>query len=554
MRFPIPKALVPWNRDSWNKSRSAAPRGQGARRENIGHIRPTSNAAPGDAPPGTYPRNHGSRGLGACLVASTLAIWAYPECLGWIAAPSAVVHGQAAAATAARPSSETALDRYVRAPDAAFRFEVVATRAGEGHTAYLLEMVSQRWLSTAEVDRPEWRHWLTVIKPDAVAHPTALLLVAGGDSRRKAPDKTDAGLLDIALTTRSVVAELRMVPNQPLVFAGDGGRERVEDEIIAYTWDKYLRTGDERWPARLPMTKAVVRAMDAVTAFCASPAAGTAATVDRFVVAGGSKRGWTAWTTAAVDRRVVGLVPLVIDVLNVEPSFDHHYQAYGFYAPSVKDYEEARIMAWLGTPQYRALMRIEDPYEYRERLTMPKFLVNATGDQFFLPDSWKFYLSELPGETHVRYVPNADHGLKGSDALASVAAFYGSILTGTPRPDMTWEAGTDGRLRVRSKGMPTSVTAWRATNPAARDFRLETLGPVWQSTPLQAVSPGVWETTVAAPKGGWSAGLIEMRFASGSKYPFVFTSGVAVVPDRLPHPAPARTGRAPAVVPTPQKR
>ena len=147
----------------------------------------------------------------------------------------------------------------------------MATRPGEGHTAYLLELVSQRWLATAEVDKPEWRHWLTIIRPDTVAHSTALLLVGGGDSKRKAPDKTDAGLLDIAMTTRSVVAELRMVPNQPLVFANDGGRERSEDEIIAYTWDKFLRTGDERWPARLPMTKAVVRAMDAVTAFCAQP-------------------------------------------------------------------------------------------------------------------------------------------------------------------------------------------------------------------------------------------------------------------------------------------
>ena len=85
--------------------------------------------------------------------------------------------------------------------------------------------------------------------------------------------------------------------------------------------------------------------------------------------------------------------------------------------PSVKDYEDAGLMKWLGTPQYRALMRIEDPYEYRDRLTMPKFLVNATGDQFFLPDSWRFYLADLPGETHVRYVPNADHGLKDTDAL-----------------------------------------------------------------------------------------------------------------------------------------
>ena len=78
------------------------------------------------------------------------------------------------------------------------------------------------------------------------------------------------------------------------------------------------------------MTKAVVRAMDTVTAFCASPGRRAHAQVDKFVVSGASKRGWTTWTTAAVDRRVVAIVPIVIDVLNVEPSFDHHCRAYGF--------------------------------------------------------------------------------------------------------------------------------------------------------------------------------------------------------------------------------
>ncbi len=33
---------------------------------------------------------------------------------------------------------------------------------------------------------------------------------------------------------------------------------------------------------------------------------------------------------------------------------------------------------------------IEDPYSYRERLTMPKFVVNAAGDQYFPPDSSQF--------------------------------------------------------------------------------------------------------------------------------------------------------------------
>jgi PhoPQ-activated pathogenicity-related protein len=476
--------------------------------------------------------------------------------LAFAVGPETHVHGQALrrAATAAPASPQTALDRYVHAPDPAFSFSLLATRPGEGYTFFVLEMVSQRWLTTAEVDRPEWRHWITVVRPDTVRRSTALLLVGGGDNRRKPPERPDAALADIAVTTQSVVAELRMVPNQPLVFANDGGRERTEDELIAYTWDKFLRTGDERWPARLPMTKAVVRAMDAITAFCAKPPSGPPAAVGGYVVAGASKRGWTTWATAAVDPRVVAIVPIVIDVPNVVPSFDHHWRAYGFYAPSVKDYEEAGIMRWLGTPQYDALMAIEDPYAYRARLTMPKFLVNATGDQFFLPDSWRFYYGELKGETHVRYVPNADHSLRGSDALASVAAYYGSIVGGTPRPKVTWEAGRDGRIRVRADRAPESVTLWTATNPVARDFRIETLGPAFTSTALAPVAPGVWEASLAAPPAGWTAGFVELRFASGTKYPFVFTSGVTVVPDRLPHPAPPRSGRAPSATAPQQPR
>ena len=60
------------------------------------------------------------------------------------------------------------------------------------------------------------------------------------------------------------------------------------------------------------MTKAVVRAMDTVEAFMMSEAGGKLK-VNEFVVAGGSKRGWTTWMTAAVDKRVIAIAPLVID-------------------------------------------------------------------------------------------------------------------------------------------------------------------------------------------------------------------------------------------------
>jgi PhoPQ-activated pathogenicity-related protein len=258
--------------------------------------------------------------------------------------------------------------------------------------------------------------------------------------------------------------------------------------------------------------------------------------VKTFVVAGGSKRGWTTWTTAAVDKRVVAIVPLVIDLLNVEPSFDHHWRAYGFWAPSIKDYEERGLMDWSGTPRYRELMRIVEPFSYRDRLTMPKFIVNASGDQFFLPDSSQFYFDELKGEKYLRYVPNADHSLKNSDALQSLVAFYDAVLRGAPRPKFSWKFEKDGAIQVKATDKPTEVKLWQATNPDARDFRLEKIGPAYKSTVLTDAGGGTYVAKMSKPEKGWTAYFVELTFPSGCKYPYKFTTPVRVIPDVLPYP------------------
>ena len=227
----------------------------------------------------------------------------------------------------------TALDRDVQAPDSSYRYRLVTNRPGTGYTRYVRDMTSQSWRAASEVNRTLWRHWVTIIRPEKVEGETALLFITGGSNDGKPPERPDPMLLNMALTTSTVVAQVRLVPNQPLVFSDDK-QPRREDEIIAYTWDKFLRGGDETWPLRLPMTKAAVRAMDTVTAFGAAPEGG-GVRVQKFVVAGASKRGWTTWTTAAVDRRVVAIAPLVIDVLNVEKALVHHWRAYGFWAPAI---------------------------------------------------------------------------------------------------------------------------------------------------------------------------------------------------------------------------
>lgn len=465
----------------------------------------------------------------AALISCAVALL----CCWFSGRPTALAAGVDSGSTAvALPVKSTALDRYVAATDTNFSYSLVNSAQTPMGNVYVLQLVSQAWLTTNEVDRPVWRHWLTIAVPSRVEHTTGLLFITGGNNDKGPPRSPDGNLARVAVETRSVVAELRNVPNQPLEFYRDG-RRRVEDDLIAYTWDKFLRTGDERWPARLPMTKSAVRAMDAVTAFCASQPGG-GVKVNRFVVAGGSKRGWTTWTTAAVDKRVVGIAPIVIDVLNIVPSMQHHYAAYGFWAPAINDYTEHNIMDWMGTPQFKALMEIEEPFEYRTRFTMPKLMLNSTGDQFFLPDSSQFYFDALPGEKYVRYIPNADHSLRNSDAWETLHAFYSSLLTGTPLPRFTWSLEKDGSIKVVAQDRPEEASLWQATNPKARDFRLDTFGPRWTSTTFD-LSTGTGVAHVEAPAQGWTAFFVELKFSRPSGPPLKLTTQVRVVPDRVDH-------------------
>ena len=478
------------------------------------------------------PTNKIKTQLGGCLLlalaAATLVGCSKPE-------NKAAAKADAVAASSESPKiadDRTALDEYIAAPDTNYTYRVIKTVPGKTQTTFIVDMTSQAWLTTNEVDHPLWKHWVIIVKPNEVTTSKSLLFISGGGNGGEPPQTASPNLIQVALATKSVVTELKMVPNQPIVFAGET-EGRKEDSLIAYTWDKFLRTGDKKWPARLPMTKSAVRAMDTVTSVCGSAEGGNLK-IDGFVVAGGSKRGWTTWTTAAVDKRVVAIVPLVIDVLNIEPSMMHHYGAYGFWAPAVGNYTAFKIMDWNGTPEYKALMKIEEPYQYRQRLTMPKFIVNGSGDQFFLPDSSQFYFNDLPGTKYLRYVPNADHSLSGSDAYLTLQACYNAVLYNVPLPEFSWTVEKDGSLRVTSKTSPSEVKLWQANNPAARDFRFDTLGRKYQSSALPDQGGGVYVGKIQNPVKGWTAFFVELTYANGSPAPFKFTTQVRVLPDTLP--------------------
>ena len=460
-------------------------------------------------------RRHVLRSLWAVLLpAAALLPWAAP----------------APAAPPAGATMELPLDDYIDDDDGAYAWEVV--KGGGKEPATVIKLTSQSWRKPDEVSRQKWEHWLIVARPAELKTDKCFVMISGGgNDNDKVPDGPGAVVQTIANATGSLVVELKMIPNQPIVFHGDG-QPRKEDDLIAYCWHQFLDTGDPTWLPRMPMVKSVVKAMDCIEEWSKQEGI----PVGKFVVAGGSKRGWTTWMTGAADRRVEAIVPIVIDVLNVDEQLHHHGATYGFWAEALGDYVHHGIVQDPDHVRMQELHSIEDPYSYLDRLTIPKFVVNGSGDQFFVPDSSRFYYDDLKGEKHLYYVPNTDHGVdKNPSSVMSIVAFYQMIISGRKRPEAEWTFEDDGSIRVRSDEKPTNVVLWQAHNPDARDFRLKTIGKAYKPTVLAAQADGSWVGKADPVTKGWTAAFIELEYDIGALVPFRQSTAVRITPDRLPH-------------------
>ena len=448
-------------------------------------------------------------------------------------------------------AAETALDRYVARPDPNYAYTLYHTQDDAAYVAYFLKMTSQQWRSTSEVDRTLWEHEVMIVIPrfGLDSTDTAVLLIDGGSNGGTLMNEVDPAVGAAAVTTGAVLALVRQVPNQPLYFADEAGVGRKEDEILAYSLDKALDTGDPEWAVHVAMTKAAVRAMDTVQNFAASKGK----TIDDFLVIGGSKRGWTTWLTAAVDSRIRAIVPASIDMPNLARQFIHHWESYGFYAPALNDYAAFNLPCRMQTPEGKALAQVIDPYAYRDRYTMPKLILNASGDQFFTSDSSRFYYAGLPGLKWLRYTPNVDH-FQGVDTIVAALPWIDDILDNKTSPQLTWTREDNGTLRIATTTTPKQVKLWQATNPKARDFRLESIGPVWASQILKPAADGTYVGTVPQPSSGWTAFLIEATFATAGvlEPDQIYSTGIQIIPDTLPYAGTACGGGVRANLESPQ--
>jgi len=305
----------------------------------------------------------------------------------------------------------------------------------------------------------------------------------------------------------------------------------------------------------LPMTKAVVRAMDTIQNL--TPYIDGFPQIENFMIAGASKRGWATWLTAAVDTRVIGIVPIVIDILNMGLNIDHMWRAYGFWSFAIDDYVNEGVMHYLNHPQMIALQAIVDPLTYLERYTpIPKYLICADGDEFFLPDSPQFFWSFLTGPKWMRMVPNSEHSMAGhaGDLAVTIQSFLHAVSSGTYIPTMNWTINNvTGEITVTTKDAPEKARMWHAKNIHHRDFRLVVCGDLQN---LSCINPILWDyielepTSVVngtytysylkpPPPTGWGGFYIELHYKmfTMERDDIKFTTEVSILPMTLPFPS-----------------
>lgn len=410
--------------------------------------------------------------------------------------------------------AQDALHGYVTSPDVSFAWKHRDEKRSGEFLVSTIHLTSQTWR-----EHP-WQHTLLLVQPGTLRHPDiAFLLIAGSEP----PESHLQTLKTLAQQAGAIAAVLSDVPNQPLY---DG---RVEDALIAYTFDQFLRTGDSTWPLLFPMVKSAVRACDAISAF-SRERSGSA--VNQFVLSGASKRGWTTWLAAAVDSRVVGIVPMVFDMLNMKAQTEWARKVYGQQSERIHDYTDAGLIQRMDEPRAVQLREWIDPYHYRKRFTMPKLLLLGTNDPYWTVDSMRHYWADLPEPKHVYQTPNAGHSLGEGAAINALAAFFETIAMGQQLPRLNWsvETGaTNVTIQLQAEAPLKNARLWMAESPD-RDFRNDH----WEPHPVKhGKQPGSAGVSIVVPPEGYRAFLMEADFVSPGGHPYKLSTQATVVPDTI---------------------
>jgi len=357
--------------------------------------------------------------------------------------------------------------------------------------------------------------------------------------------------------TGMISSIVNSVPNQPVHFYNDPTfKRRQEDDVIAWTWRTFLDSPEPSDPTvieRMPMTKAAKRALDTITAVAKLRV--PESNVQKFIVTGASKRGWTTWSLAAVDKRVVAIAPQVFSLLNMENGtlFQHNQNMDGAWSFAFRPYWSVNLTREFYNLKTRRIYEVEDMIYYKERFTIPVLSIGATGDEFFLLDDFLWWWDDIPDPKWLMMLPNAEHSMAPHyvQIAQTIKQFAISVAENIPMPKVSWtmgETSTGGYVRFVTDPPPLSLKAfWAVTqqNDTRRDFRLFILNEetgetvphavVWrQNLEIIDEGNGVYYVEANAVENRWVGLFIEGTWEGPTGGRMVFTSQCNMIPNTYP--------------------
>ncbi len=360
---------------------------------------------------------------------------------------------------------ENALQSYLESKDKSFSWEIKEKFELAGLKIVVLKLASQEWRDN------QWVHQLTIIAPAEIDTDGALLFITGGSNKDGEPkwigkdDELFKIMASIATKNKAIVAILSQIPNQPLY------NDLTEDALISFTLHSFKNDRDFTWPLLFPMTKSAIRAMDAVQQYTRKE---LKQDVNRFVVSGASKRGWTTWLTGSQDPRVSAIAPMVIDVLNMPVNVDYQKVVWGDYSDQIEDYVKLGIAQDLNSTDGKDLVAMIDPYSYRKNLTMPKLIIIGTNDEYWPVDAIKNYYDDLPGENYIHYEPNVGHEMGDkTGVIKALSAFFNTVIYKRQHHICEWQVSYDSTkadLVIKASLELKKATLWICDSPD-QDFR-----------------------------------------------------------------------------------
>jgi PhoPQ-activated pathogenicity-related protein len=393
---------------------------------------------------------------------------------------------------APQPSRETApLDAFIAKPEPAFRWnEISRSPAGSGPVS--LEYVSQTWQGL------EWKHRARIYRPRAVQYPGAALVLLMGFTT---PFDALFGQLGAEAVGAPCIV-INDIPNQPI-----GGL--IEDDLLAQSLETMLDTGDASRSLIFPMTKSAIKGMDAIQQWSKTEPTGE---IQKFILIAPSKRGWATWLAAAEDKRVAGFVPIGYNNLRVDRQIPNQLKEWGEFSTFLKEYTERGLVQKMMTDKGKRIMAQTDPYSFRNRLPMPKLLIDSTNNGYWTLDALDLYWDKSLAPADLLYVANAGHYMDEElpKVFGSIAAWSRRILANDP---------------VTPKTPPTTVHIWFAT-AKSRDFRTEHWDA--QDWPLDKPLPRVLSQDKEKPV---SAYYVEREYP-GKPQPLRLTSKITILDAR----------------------